>query len=157
MKRFILLMAFLAPVIFCGTIYFFPLNRTVKDEELPSLKMVNELTELVAKAPYKMGDYEWGVFDCSNESALIHDFLTAHGYHCTIVIGVRFEWEWFSVVLHAWIIAEKNGKKMWVNASGKDVVYQGYYEDYFVLAHFKSLLKLQILATLFFLPHEWEY
>ncbi len=156
MKKIILLFIIFA-IIFAGVIYFWHLNLPVKNAELPTLKMVNELTELLLNAPYEIDDYKIGVFDCSNESALMHDFLTAHGYNCTIVIGAWFEWRWFPVIFHAWIIVEKDGKKMWIDATLKQVAYQEYFNDYFVLAHFKSLLMLRTFAVLCFFPNEWSY
>ena len=156
MKRLILPLIIFA-FVFADIAYFWRLNSPVKDEELPTYKMVTELTELLEDAPYEISDYRIGVFDCSNESALLYDFLTARGYHSTVVIGVWFEWKWFPVILHSWIIVEKKGKKIWVEASRKEVVYQGYFRDYFVLAHFKSLLMLRILTMLFFFPNEWNY
>jgi len=155
-KRLILPLIIFA-LVFAGIAYFWRLNSPVKDEELPTYKMVQKLDALLNRAPYNPDDYKSGIFDCSNESALLYDFLTAHGYNCTAVIGVKFDRKLFSVVFHAWVIAEKEGKKMRVDASMKEVMYQKYFKNYFVLAHFKSLLMLQILATLCFFPNEWNY
>ncbi len=156
MKK-IMLFSIIFAFVFADIAYFWQLNSSVKDRELPTLKMMKELTELLENAPYQISDYSDDVFDCSNESALLHDFLTAHGYNCTIAIGLWFEWRWFPFTFHAWIIVEKEGKKMWVEASEKEVFYQGYFRDYFVLTHFKSLLILRILSILCFLPNEWKY
>ena len=156
MKRLILSLIIFA-FVFAGIAYFRQLNSPVKDKELPTYKMVQELDALLNRASYNPDDYKSGVFDCSNEVALVYDFLESKGYRCTIVIGAWFERKWFPVVFHTWLIVEKDGKKLWVEASRKEVVYQGYFRDYFVLAHFKSLLMLRIIATLCFLPNEWKY
>ncbi len=156
MKRLILPLIIFT-LVFAGIAYFWRLNSPVKDEELPTYKMVQEMDALLNRAPYNPDDYKSGVFDCSNEVALVYDFLESKGYHCTIVIGAWFERKWFPVILHSWIIAGKKGKKMWVETSRKEVFYQGYFRDYFVLAHFKSLLILRILSTLYLSPDEWNY
>ncbi len=156
MKRLILSLIIFTFVFACIT-YFWRLNSPVKDKEMPTYKMVQEMDALLNRAPYNPDDYKSGVFDCSNEVALVYDFLESKGYHCTIVIGAWFERKWFPVILHSWIIVEREGKKIWVETSRKEVVYQEYFESCFVLAHFKSLLILRILATLCFLPNEWKY
>ncbi len=154
-KSFFLIIIFV--FVLAATEYFWRFHRPVKDSELPTLKMVRELEMLLEKAPYKETDYEMGIFDCSNEAAMTYDFLTANGYKCVIMIGIMIEWKWFPVSFHSWLIAEKDGKKLWVEPVSKEVLHQKYYKDYIILAHFRSLKLLQKISKIFFFPKEWKY
>jgi len=50
---------------------------------LAMMSLINAVNE----APYNVSDYELGVFDCTNEGALLHDWLEERGYDVKVVVG----------------------------------------------------------------------
>ncbi len=130
-------------------------------EEMPDAEMIQELDELLTSISYPK-KYEMDVFDCSNETAYMYDFLTGRGYECDIILGAESIRKLiFGSTIgrgHAWIIAKKYSKKFWIEATSKIVSPMSWYDDYFWKLRFHSLEELKQFWKFWNLPDgEWDY
>lgn len=131
-------------------------------EETPDKRMIEELNGLLNAVSYPK-KYELDVFDCSNMSAYMHDFLTARGYKCAIFLGTTslrrliFGKGDFGRG-HAWLLAEKHGKKFWVEATARLIAPPDWYEPYCWQLRFNSLEELKEFWKSWHLPEgEWAW
>lgn len=136
-------------------------DLSLKLEEVPDQKAIEELNLLLDAVVYPR-QYEMNVFDCSNMTACMCDFLTAKNYRCVIVLGTNSLWRLlFGDELgrgHVWIIAEKNGKKFWVESTTRATAASFSYGEYFWQLHFNSLKELKKFWERWHLPKgEWDY
>ena len=145
MRRIIIL----AVLIFfaAGCVYM----NTRKGEK-PTVKMKAELQTLLNSVSYSPHSNERSVFDCSNKTAYLYDFLTRRGYNCTIMTGANSANEW-----HAWLIAEKKGKKFWIESTLKLIVWPGYFQEYTLRFSFRSLKEVKRLAAIIGFGGDWDY
>ncbi|MDP3051910.1 MAG: hypothetical protein Q8N42_00185 [bacterium] len=140
-------------------------HSPLKPDEKPTPEMTTSLQELLDNASYGGRTYEMGIFDCSNESALLYDYLTEKGYQCEIVVGIPYYfWRLAGWVcdIHVWLIVKKDGKKFWVDPTFKEVVCEDFYqnEGYFVqitLGSLKNAKKISKILSKFGLCHEDEF
>lgn len=134
------------------------INLNVKDTEKRAEEKM-KLIKILDEISYPRS-FEENVFDCSNQTALLYDFLTQKGYKCTIIAGWTFL-SFFGFTTdgaHAWLAAEKNGEKFWVSPIGKTVVPFESYQKYWIRLYFYSLKEAKehskIMGWGF---KEWEY
>ena len=136
-------------------------DLSLKPEEMPTAEEIGELNSLLDTVVYSR-QYEMDVFDCSNMTAFMYDFLTARNYKCVIISGTTSLWRLlFGGELgrgHDWIIAEKNGKKFWVEATSRSIAPSNWYDEYFWQLHFNSLKEAKKFWRGWHLPKgEWDY
>lgn len=137
---------------------------SLKPEEAPAKEEIEELNALLDAVVYPR-KYEVGVFDCSNMTAYMYDFLTGKNYKCTIVLGTTSLWRLiFGDELvgrdHAWLIVQKNGKKFLVESTSRVIGTPDWYDDYFWQLRFNSLKELKRFwrRKRWHLPRgEWDY
>jgi len=125
----------------------------ISGNEKPDAEATAELNKILEEVSYPR-DYELGVFDCSNQSAFLYDYLALKEYNCKIMIGWKLWWRW-----HSWLIAEKDGKEFWIEPTRKEIVCAHYYEWYFT-AYRGSLQGIRKIAKIFNIispSKEWEY
>ena len=135
-------------------------DLSLRPEEVPDKNETEELNSLLDTVVYSK-QYELDVFDCSNMTACVYDFLTARNYKCVIILGTNSLWRLiFGGELgrgHAWIIAKKNGKKFWVEATSRSIAPSDWYDEYFWQLHFNSLKELKEFWIRWNLPEgEWD-
>lgn len=123
------------------------------DAEKPDAAAILELQKLLDSISYRSWEFQEDVFDCSNESAFLYDFLTGHDYKCEIVMGFN----WRILPGHSWVIAKKGGKKFWIESTKKKIVPLASFGTYIIRLHFSSLGKLQDFYNRIGFPHEWDY
>ncbi len=140
-------------------------HSPLKPDEKPTPEMTASLQELLNDVSYGGWIYEMGIFDCSNESAFLYDYLTEKGYQCEIVVGIPYYF-WrlagWARGIHVWLIVKKEGKKFLVEATFKEVVCEDFYQNkgYFIQISFKSLKtakKISKILSKFGLCHEDEF
>lgn len=120
-------------------------------KESISLNDFLEIQKLLNEVEYPQ-EYEFGVFDCSNATALLYDYFTKKGFKCEIMIGWQPPWSW-----HTWLIVKKNGKEFWIESTSKSIKYPCCYEEYLVKFRSRSLKFLQFFSGIIFMPNEWDY
>lgn len=133
-------------------------------DEIPTKNEIDELNALLQTVSFPQ-ELEMNVFDCSNSTAYMYDFLTAKGYKCTIATGVESLWRLiFGGPLgrgHAWLIAEKNGKKFIVESTTRIVADPRDYKEYFWQMRFDSPEEAKNFWKNWGLsegsPGEWDY
>lgn len=130
-------------------------NFTASGAENPDTPAAQKLSEILNDEIFYPREYERGVFDCSNESALLHDFLEKKGYDCEIVSGLKLEKD--DIDLHAWLIARKDGKIFLIEATTKRIVSCHYYKNYLILLRCRSLKFLKFLSSIIGLNSDWAY
>ena len=122
----------------------------INEEENPDSEAVAELTKLLDGISYP-GEYKFGFFDCSNESALLYDYLSQKGYKCKIMVGWKPLWRW-----HSWLIAEKNGKKFWIESTKKEIVCTHSFAEYLIV-YAGSLEIIKKISIITGSSREWKY
>ncbi|MCF7835984.1 MAG: hypothetical protein K9M15_02590 [Candidatus Marinimicrobia bacterium] len=125
----------------------------IKKENYPSDQERKELEYILKHLDYGR-PYKEGVFDCSNQSALLYDFLSARDYKCKIIVG--FE-QLIGGVRHAWVVAEKNGKIFIIEPVYKCLVTTNRYKGYTLQIEFDSLENLRSFCSFFGFENEWKY
>ncbi len=121
-----------------------------EQEEKPSNEAIAELIFLLEAISYHR-EYQKYIFDCSNMSAFLYDYLSQKGYKCKIMAGWKPLWRW-----HSWLVAEKNGKKFWIESIRKEIVCTHYFEWYFV-AYSGSLEMIKKISERIGFSYEWKY
>jgi hypothetical protein len=80
----------------------------------PSQSLV-QLIDDVRDAPYDVKDYKLHVFDCSNMSALMIDYLTEKGYSVKLIVVVAPKFS------HAFVLVIIDGNDYYVESTSKRV------------------------------------
>ncbi len=121
--------------------------------ERPDASAAAELHKIIREIS-RPWEYELGVFDCSNQAAFLYDYLSLKGYKCEIFIGWRPWWRW-----HSWLIAEKDGKKFWIEVTLKEIVSADYYREYLIVyrGSLSAIKKLSKAFIFFDYSREWEF
>ncbi|MDP3051933.1 MAG: hypothetical protein Q8N42_00310 [bacterium] len=125
-----------------------PITR--EQEEKPSDEAIAELTLLLEAIPHSW-QYQKHVFDCSNMSAFLYDYLSQKGYKCRIMTSWKPLWRW-----HTWLVAEKKGKKFWIESTKKEIVCTHYFEWHFI-AYSGSLEMIKKISKIIGFSDEWKY
>jgi len=146
MKKLRLIAAIFALILLAGCVH---LGTGVK-EKLTADEVL-EMYKLLDEAEYPR-EYEFGVFDCSNASALLYDYFTRKGFRCEVMVGWQPTWDW-----HSWLIVVKNGKEFWIESTTKQIRNPCCYEDYVLKFRFRSLKFLRFFSKFLFMPNEWDY
>ncbi len=73
------------------------------------LKEILNIYKLLDEVKYPQ-EYEFGVFDCSNATALLYDYFTKKGFKCEIMVGWQPPWQW-----HSWLIIKKTARNFGLN------------------------------------------
>lgn len=137
----------------CATLYVAK-NRSPSEEETKNLQAILDTISFEEQQEYFL------VFDCSNKSAYVFDFLNQMGYECSIIVGCRSP-IFFNIdgssSWHAWVEAKKNNKIFYVESTTKKVVDPGCFDQHIWKFRFSSLNILRKLAKLGGLKDEWEY
>jgi hypothetical protein len=142
----------LAAILINGCVHF-----KARPDKAPDRNAIAELNDLLRKIP-RSWEYKYGVFDCSNMSAFLCDYLSQKGYKCEIMVGWRPLWNW-----HAWLVAEKDGWQFWIEPTGPEVVCRHRFKNYIValsgsLEEIKQFVKKnKTFSKIFGLLHEWDY
>lgn len=145
-----LLLALIAMFLSCATL------RVSKDQR-PSEKEAKELQAILDTISYGK-KFEMDVFDCSNMSAYVFDFLTKKDYKCSIINGYDSRFSIFKRGnWHGWVEARKNGKIFYVETTAKKVVKSEFYDYFHLKFRFDSLEQLRKLTKIFGREKEWEY
>lgn len=111
-----------------------------------------QLQKDINHAPYSIHDYKYGVFDCSNMSHLLRDYLFEKGYDVRIVIVPPPQY-------HAFVVVYPD---IWIEATRKQIV-QGkgskrYRGIWTVLNDAEDLLKPEMTDDQKeFWEKEWRY
>lgn len=133
-------------------------HSAIKSAEIPDIDEYLRLQNILDGISYRgCWEYQLGVFDCSNQTALLHDFLTAKGYECNIVLGINPSLLFYGRGWHVWLIAEKNGKKFWIESVIKKIVSFDDFEHYTVKINLGSLKRAKKLSRLIRLSYNWDY
>ena len=122
----------------------------INEEEKPSIHAIAELTLLLEEVS-RSWEYEKYIFDCSNMSAFLYDYLSKKGYKCKIMMGWKPLWRW-----HVWLVAEKDGKKFWIESIGRKVACTHNFEWYFVF-YSGSLETIKEIFNSIGFSYEWKY
>ncbi len=150
MKKLLILAFCVAFLAACAGCVYTAINK----EEIPTPEMVGELTMILDEISYGRY-YEVNVFDCSNQTAFLYDVLTTKGYRCEIMMGAVSIWKIGGG--HAWLIAEKEGKKFWIEPTMRKIVQPDFYDEFPVRICVYSLKFLRVLFIIFGYPYEWDY
>ena len=122
----------------------------INEEEKPSIHAIAELT-LFLEEVSRSWEYEKYIFDCSNMSAFLYDYLSKKGYKCKIMMGWKPLWRW-----HVWLVAEKDGKNFWIESVYKEIACIHSFGGYLVL-YSGSLKKVKKFFEIINFSHEWKY
>lgn len=125
-------------------------------QEIP-LEMYWELGDILKGINYREWKHEANVFDCSNQTAYLYDYLTARGYECEIMGGTDSLWNFLKGESHVWLIASRGGKRFWIDPVVKSIVAPSYYDEYFIKVHLGYLKTAKILFAIIGFPREWDY
>jgi hypothetical protein len=145
-KKIILLIAICALfwIVSCASL-------EIKQSERPDIETIIEFEKILREISQPW-EYEKNVFDCTNQTAYLYDYLTQKGYACKIIVGWKLLWKW-----HAWLIAEKDGKKFLVESVYRISVSPDYFKDCIIRIRFNSLEKAKKVYKLFGSLGEWDY
>ncbi len=156
--RYLTLVVFLFSAV-CGCAHL-----KIKPEETPAFEERVQLNVLLSEVSYP--EHKYDVYDCSNMSAYLYDFLTARGYRCVLYLGALNPGQLifgdaYGDHGHAWLSAEKNGKIFFVESTIKIVMPPDWYDHYSLRLRFDSLDAVKKFwkrtgLSLFF-KNEWEY
>jgi len=124
-----------------------------KKENWPSIEEILELENILNKVDYGR-KYKENVFDCSNQTAFLYDFLTKKGYKCKIMFG--------STLLagdknHVWLVVEKNRKIFFVESTLKKIIHPYYLKIYILRIEFDSLEEAKGSILFLGTSNEWKY
>jgi hypothetical protein len=133
-------------------------HLAVKADEKPDIDETSKLQNFLDEISYQ-GHWEYylGTFDCSNMTALLYDFLTEKGYKCKIIFGINPSSLFVAYGWHVWLIAEKNGKKFWIEPIWKSIVSPDNFKNYTIKICLGSLKRAKRLSRIIGLSHEWDY
>ncbi len=130
----------------------------LKPDEKTDINEYQKLQSILDKISYRgCWDYQLGVFDCSNQTAFLYNFLTAEKYKCKIIFGISLSSIFTASGWHVWLIAEKNGKKFWVESTTKQIVFPDAFKYYDVKICLGSLKQAKKLSRLIGLSNQWDY
>lgn len=141
----------LIAAVFTLILLFGCVHLGIGTKEKLSLNEVLEMYKLLDEVKYPR-QYEFGVFDCSNATALLYDYFSKKGLKCEIMVGWQPPWHW-----HSWLIVKKNGKEFWIESTTKQIRYPCCYENYILKFSFRSLKFLRFFSKVIFMPGEWNY
>lgn len=124
----------------------------------PTPEARQELQALLNSVSFEPYANKKSIFDCSNATAVLFDFLSSHGYQSKIMTGMGLEISKNSIfVFHAWLIVEKNGVKFWIESWNKEIVPPAYFNKYFLRLSFNSIEDAKEWSDFLGIGDEWNY
>lgn len=154
----VILIAFFLTAGACCPYYF-----VNKAGETDAADLAAELQKILDQTKFYPYSDKRSVFDCSNSTALLYDILTAKGYRCEIITGID-SFMFFIRVFdgnvdngHAWLIAEKEGHKFWIESTLKMIMPPSFFRKYFVRLRFETLEDARYFFKLLGCEDEWAY
>lgn len=132
-------------------------HLAARPEEKPDFGAVWELGRLLGGISYRDWKYERQVFDCTNMSAYLYEYLTVRGYDCKIVVGAVYPWGFLTGQCHAWLIVRKDGQKFLVEPVEKRPASPADFRKYLFRFGFDSLEEARKFYRIFGQEGEWAY
>lgn len=133
-------------------------HLALKPDEKANVDESQKLQNILDEISYRgCWEYQLGVFDCSNQTALLYNLLTMDGYKCEIIFGINFSSIFTSSGWHVWLIAEKTGKRFWVESVTKQIVSPDAFKHYIIQIRLGSLKQAKRLSRIIGLSHQWDY